>query len=132
MATVHINVHSEFARSVLTSCVENGFSRGWFTFHDIERDKASLLVTSCGVTHDEDTEANRLESYAESRARAKKIGEAEIIAAAERIMNEPAISLHSSYRANVAADLIEGGGNLDEVGADAVLQVAVLGDVIYG
>ena len=113
-------MNDNFAGDTLTTALEGG-SGYWAMFRKVER-AADLTVISLEVKPED-----------ERSTPWRRIDHAAITAAAQRILTDKSIKLHASYIGRIAADLRdEDSCMMDAIGADAVLQVAAFGDVIYG
>lgn len=108
-----VEVSDEYCYDVMTTAVEGGFSSEWFSFDKVERN-ADLSITSMEVTdHYEETQP--IKNF--------KVGAEEIKKAIKLVQSA---KLADSFKQQIYSD------DLDAIAADAVLQLAVFGEVIYG
>lgn len=117
-----------FCQDILTTAVETAYS--WFDFHKVER---MPDLTICRIV------VGLADGYDGSDYQNHKIGEKHTIEwdhindVFERLQSGPMMWLAESIRARyIGASAIMDAGEFDAVDADSILQLAVLGEIVFG
>jgi hypothetical protein len=123
-----------FLADIITTAVEGGI--GYWSQVSSYRWWSDLIGGSGGATKTSDTSADvhpLLDDESGYRDEGVHVGIEEVARALAVLRSDAVIAVHPTTRGRILeADRANDAGDLDSNDADIVVQVAVLGDVIYG